>query len=300
MEVVAEMKPPVIVEAPSVLGLDGTGVDQLSSALLDAGLARRICAIGQICVETLPQNPSRHPEHGMLNSESIARFTPILAAAVGDVLDQGAFPVVLGGDCTIVLGNLLALRRRGKFGLLYLDAHADFYQPEANVNGEGASSDLALATGRGPRAMTRFDTFDRVIADEDVVVFGFRDADEQREYGSQPLPATMPSYDLASVRQSGVQAAIDSALTHLTSRDLEGFWIHFDVDVLNDAIMPAVKYRLPDGLSWEEIGTVLESALKTGRAIGLEVTIYDPTLDPERRLAPKLVDAIARGMKVKE
>jgi arginase len=289
------MKPRVIVEAPSILGLDGTGVDQLSRTLLEAELAERIGAVAQTRVETLPQDPTRHPEHGMLNADAIARFTPTLADAIGRVLDQGAFPIVLGGDCTIVLGNMLALRRRGRFGLLYLDAHADFYQPEANINGEGASSDLALATGRGPHVMTRFDAFDRVVADENVVVFGFRDADEQREYGSQPLPATMPAYDLQSLRRSGVQPLLDSALTYLTSRDLDGFWIHFDVDVLDDALMPAVKYRLPGGLSWEEIVLVLQRALGTGRAVGMEITIYDPTLDPDHRLAPQLVDAVSRG-----
>ena len=64
---------------------------------------------------------------------------------------------MLGGDCTILLGNLLALRRRGRYGLLFLDGHADFYQPSANVNGEAASSELAFATGRGPASLTTFD-----------------------------------------------------------------------------------------------------------------------------------------------
>lgn len=64
------------------------------------------------------------------------------------MLDRGEFPVVL--DCSIMLGNLLALRRRGRFGLLFRDGHADPYQPEAEPNGEAASMDLALATGRGP------------------------------------------------------------------------------------------------------------------------------------------------------
>ena len=69
------------------------------------------------------------------------------------MLDAGDIPIVLGGDCSILLGNLLALRGRGRYGLLFIDGHADFYQPDAEPNGEAASMDLALATGRGPHVV---------------------------------------------------------------------------------------------------------------------------------------------------
>src|SRR5206468_2490553 len=92
----------------------------------------------------------RDPETALLNPRGIADYSVALADAVGRAIDVGEFPVVLGGDCSIVLGCLLALRRRGRYGLLFLDGHADFYQAEAEPNGEAASMDLALATGRGP------------------------------------------------------------------------------------------------------------------------------------------------------
>ena len=111
-----------------------------------------------------------------------------LADAVADVVERDEFPVLLGGDCSILLGSTLALRRRGRYGLLFIDGHADFYQPEANPNGEAASMDLAFATGRGPELLTNLEGLRPLVRDEDVVAFGFRDAQEQREYGSQPLP----------------------------------------------------------------------------------------------------------------
>jgi arginase len=39
--------------------------------------------------------------------------------------------------------------------LLFLDGHMDFYDRETNINGEAASSELALVTGRGPALLTR-------------------------------------------------------------------------------------------------------------------------------------------------
>src|SRR5262245_44187407 len=108
-------------------------------------------------------------------------------------------PVVLGGDCSIVLGCLLALRRRGRYGLLFLDGHADFYQPDAEPNGEAASMDLALATGRGPLAVTNIEERRPLVRDEDVVVLGRRDA-------------------------------VARAVECLTKPELDGFWVHLDAD----------------------------------------------------------------------
>ncbi len=147
-----------VLEAPSILGLRPTGVECLPEALLQAGLLERLRArhAGRVVPET-PYDAARDPATLTLNANGIASYSLALADAVGGVLDRGEFPVVLGGDCSILLGNLLALKRRGRFGLLFIDGHADFYNPEANPNGEAASMDLALATGRGPDVVTNIE-----------------------------------------------------------------------------------------------------------------------------------------------
>src|SRR5690606_17890601 len=162
--------------APSVLGLRPTGVQDLPRALLDAGLPDRLRAADGGRIDAPPYNPQRDPDTGVLNPYGIARYSVDLAGAVGGVLDRGGFPVVLGGDCSILLGTLLALRRRGRYGLWFIDGHTDFYQPSAEPNGEVASMDLALVTGRGPRVLTDLEGLGPLVRDEDVVAFGFRDA----------------------------------------------------------------------------------------------------------------------------
>jgi len=122
---------------------------------------------------------------------------------------------VLGGDCSILLGNMLALKRRGRYGLLFLDGHADFYQPEAEPTGEAASMDLALATGRGPEIVTNLEGQRPLVHDEDVVVFVFRDAEQAAAEGSQPLAPNLRAMDLGTVRERGVARAAHDALAHL-------------------------------------------------------------------------------------
>jgi arginase len=292
-------RPYAIVEAPSILGLKPTGVDRLPECLLANGLARRLHARNAGRVVPPPYNAERDAETQTLNAHAIAEWSPALADAVERVLDRDEFPLILGGDCSILLGSALALKRRGRFSLLFIDGHADFYQPEVNPNGEAASMDLAFATGYGPRLLTDLERLRPLVRPDDAVAFAFRDADEQRHYGSQPLPPELLGIDLATIRRIGAENAAAAALERVARPALDGFFIHVDADCLDDRIMPAVDYRLPDGLRAEEAMTVLHAALATGRAVGLEVTIYNPALDADgaagRVLTDLLVDALTKS-----
>jgi arginase len=258
-----------IIEAPSILGLKPSGVETLPEHLLRCGLAERLHARHAARLSTPPYEFERDAETGTLNAQAIASWSPTLANAVEEVLDAQEFPLILGGDCSIVLGSTLALKRRGRYGLLFIDGHADFYQPEANPNGEAASMDLAFATGHGPDLLTNLEGRGPLVRDEDAFVFAFRDSDEQAEYGSQPLPAIMGALDLTAVRKLGVDRAARQAVERLTREGLDGFFIHIDADCLSDDIMPAVDYRLPDGLHWTELERTLQIALACGKAVVL-------------------------------
>ena len=287
-----------ILEAPSTLGLRSTRVEQLPGALLAHGLAQCLSATRAGRVEPASRSGQRDPQTTVLNGNEIADYTYKLADALGPLLESGEFPVVLGGDCSIVLGSALALRHRGRYGLLFVDGQADFFQPEAEPNGEAASMDLAFVTGFGPKPLTHYDGRAPLIRPGDAVAFGFRDAEDQAEYGSQPLPAELRAFDLPSIQSMGIDAAAGDAVRHLSRPELDGFWIHVDADCLDDAVMPAVDFRLPGGLSPDELHTVVTKALASGRAVGIEVTIYNPQLDPQRHagrlLANLLADALAQ------
>jgi arginase len=285
-----------VIEAPSILGLKPTGVEGLAGALLRHGLAGRLEARHAGQVEPLPYEGIRDPETLTLNAGAIAAWSPRLADAVEAVFDRDEFPVILGGDCSILLGSGLAMRRRGRFGLVFIDGHADFYQPQANPNGEAASMDLAFATGHGPPLLSDLERRGPLFRREDAVAFGFRDAEEQAAYGSQPLPATLLGLDLQAVRHLGVTEASALALDRVGGFGVSGFFIHLDADSLDDAIMPAVDYRLPGGFTWDEMQSILSVFLSSGRAVGLEVTIYNPALDATGDAGRGLTDLLATAL----
>jgi arginase len=203
--------------------------------------------------------------------------------------------VVLGGDCSILLGPLLALRRRGRYGLAYLDGQADFQRPDDEPHGEVASLDLGLATGRGPGSLTDPDGLAPLVRAEDVALVGYRGFDDNDRFGGEHVrDSGITVLDYRDIRAGTIGQILDRALATVTKPEVEGFWVHFDVDVLDDAIMPAVDYRLDGGLTWDEAAELVQGLLGQPGACGLEVTIFNPNLDPDGSIARNLCDFIVR------
>jgi arginase len=288
--------PYAILEAPSILGLKPSGVEHLPGALLAEGLDERLGARRAGRVEPPPYDP--HPDAAtlMLNPRQIAAYSVQLADAVGRILDDDDVPLVLGGDCSILLGAALALRRRGRSGLLFVDGHADFYSPTTVIH-EAASMDLALATGHGPAVIANLEGCGPLLRHEDVVAFGFRDPWGDPEYAQPALPPELKAIDFEQVQAMGLRRAAGEAIEHLMRPDgPDKFWLHIDADVLDDAIMPAVDYRMAGGMSFEELSELLALAVGCGRLAGVEVAIFNPALDPSGQIAGRFADALVRGL----
>jgi arginase len=286
-----------IIDAPSILGLRPTGVEYLPEALKGAGLIERLNADYAGKVSSLPYNSERDKVTLLINPHSIKTFSLQLANRVSSVIRSRLYPIVLGGDCSILIGNLLALRRLGRYGLFFIDGHADFYQPEASLTGEVADMDLAIVSGRGPDILTNIDSLKPLVCDEDIILFGYRDREQAASFGSQDVRNTnIHSFDLTYINQRGITTAASEAVKNLLKDELCGFWIHLDVDVLDDTIMPAVDYRLKGGLSFDELSELLKIIVESGRSVGMDITIFNPNLDPDGLIARRFVSSLLKGI----
>jgi arginase len=288
-----------IIDAPSILGLRPTGVEHLPEAFKAAGLMSELRAEYGGRISPLSYSSERDKSTLLLNPDSIRTFSLQLADAVAFVLRKNRFPLVLGGDCSILIGNLLALRRLGTYGLFFIDGHADFYQPQASPTGEVADMDLAIVSGRGPNVLTNIDGLKPLVRDQDIIVFGYRDAEQAASYRSQDVSDTnMHVFDLPYVRKIGtISAAASQAIETLVNDELDGFWIHLDADVLDDSIMPAVDYRLGGGgLSFSELSELLKTIIASGRAVGMDITIFNPRLDLDGSITRRFVSSLVQGL----
>ncbi|MFI0480319.1 arginase family protein [Actinomadura sp. 9N215] len=317
-----------VLDAPSNLGLrpprEGhePGVRRLARALRGHDIVGRLNAEDAGRVDPPPYVFGPDEATGYLNGPGLADYAERLASRIGELLDTNRppapthhqptdefqptnlFPVVLGGDCGIALGPMLALRRRpGTFGLAYLDGHDD-YSPRldpAAWAGRLTAGGLALGlvTGHGPDALADIGGLRPYVAEEHVAHIGV-----QREPGDHEIAdvaafdtSRIRRYPIEYVREHGADAAAEGARAHLEAAPIDGFWIHLDADILDQSVMPAVDSPNPDGLSFEELTSVLTTLVASPRALGFHVGIYDPERDPDGMAGAALTDTIATAFR---
>jgi arginase len=199
--------------------------------------------------------------------------------------------VVLGGDCSVQLGASLALRRIGRYGLAAVDASPDFRHPgNSDRIGAAGGEEVALGTGRGQEDLTNLEGLRPYLRDEDVRFFGIRDCFEADR--AELAALKIPVATVGDLREQGADTAAQAAVRAFEAPRLDGFWVHLDADVLDPAVMPAVDSPDPDGLVPEELVALLRPLLASPHCVGLNVTIYDPDLDPDGTAAALLTDAV--------
>jgi arginase len=289
-----------VIGAPSSIGIrpydDGQAryLDRSPEVLRQRGLVERLHAIDMGDVVPPPYRDYVRPPNRARNEEQVVVYSRSLAQRVAAAAAQGCFALVLGGDCSIVLGCLLGAKRaeRGAIGLVYLDAHADFATPEESRTGSVASMSLGLAAGRGNTPLARLGGRVPLVDGRHVALVGRRDAAEAW-YGHAALATSavldLPDSELITQEFSRVA---DASLARVTSPDVRGFWIQIDADVLNPAVMSAVDSPEPGGLMPGELVSFLSPLVGHPRALGLSLTIYDPALDPDRSCARRLVSLL--------
>ena len=287
----------VIIDAPSPLGLRESGIERLPEALKAHGLLERLSARQGSRLAPPDYSKERDPETGFLNGPAIATYSSQLAATLRAEWVKDATPIVLGGDCSILIGATLGLKGKGRYGLLFMDGHADYYGPHESLTGEVADMDLAVVTGASHPLLSNIFGLSPYIEPQDAVLFGFRDEVLAVEAGSQDVRKSgIDVRSLTDIRSRGFGLSLNEALGRLAAPPLKGFFVHFDADVLADAIMPAVDYRMDDGFSFENARNVLRAACATGKLMGVTVTIFNPSLDPDGSIAGGLADCLVDGL----
>lgn len=291
-----------IIGAPSAIGIkpydDGAvrRLDLAPGALREEGVVARLGARDLGDVVPPPYREMVRAPGKARNEAEVLAYAHALAGWVAGAARDGAFLLVLGGDCSIVLGCLLGLRRagRGRVGLAYVDAHTDFATPEESLTGSPASMCLAQAVGRGETPLARLGGGTPLVRPDDVALIARRDDDEPW-YGHDALRASsILDLTAAALCEQGIAAAVSAALERIVRPELDGYWVHVDADAFDPSAVPAVDSPLPGGPDLDEMAELVAPLVRHPKALGMELTIYDPGLDPERSSAKRLADFLER------
>lgn len=296
-----------LLDAPSNLGLRPPspgvepGVKELADAIRATGLPERLAVQDMGSVSPPRYSPDNEPVTGYRNGLSLARYSRDLADRMSPILESKRFAIVLGGDCSVLLGTGLALREHGRYGLAFIDGHDDFSPPRDPSKYKGrmtaAGRDLALVVGMGPSQLADIDGQKPYFRVEDVIQIGASRTREDREFFQIEKfdESGILMLDIDAIKSRGVERISQEARRHLDTAQTDGFWIHLDADVLDSTIMPAVDSPNPRGMTFEQLEVVLSQLLASPKAVGMELTIFDPSLDPDGHLARQLADVIERA-----
>ncbi|MGO4536683.1 arginase family protein [Leifsonia sp. 2MCAF36] len=288
-----------LISAPTNLGLrppqrgSVPGSDKAPEALREAGLFQRFmnegaADAGVVLGGRYVDDDDTRADGQVRNQTALVDHARRLAARLTSVLDAGDVPLVIGGDCSVLLGIGVALARRGGTGLVHVDGHTDFRHPgNSDACASIAGEDLAAAVGLHWPAVGDIDGLGPYFDPGRVVHIGHRQDDEHSAEARGTLGLVISAAQAIERAPDDVTAA-----THAVAGT--GYWLQIDVDVLDASIMPAVDSPDPGGLDASQL-TALLARLAPG-AIGASVTVFDPDLDPDGRYARLVTDIVVDGL----
>lgn len=286
----------VLVGAPLDCSGTNRGEARAPKALRDAGLVARTGVRDAGDADAAIDDSGRDARTGVIGFEQLRGASSKIKSAVAAVLEGAGRPLVVGGDCAVLVGALAAAKERfGRVGLAFVDGHLDSFGGETSPSGEAADMDLAFVTGYGPEVLVDLGGGLPIAEPGDVVVMGYR-ADPE-EAGEGPREADLVDERVQVVEAQAIKRGDPERLGRYVAQRLEAqaerFWVHFDVDAFDGEEMPAVTYPLPDGLGWEHIEALLRPLVASPALVGLSVADFVPDKDPGGRNARRLVELIA-------
>jgi arginase len=272
-----------------------TGEALAPGVLRDAGLTEAISRGAAMTdrgdVARGSPTPTRDPASGIIAPQSMTTMIDAVRTTVAHVLREGEFPIVIGGECPLLLGCLAASRDfYGRTGLLFVDGHEDAWPPAQSTTGEAADMELGLALG-----LTTADNVPGlrnilpVVRAEDVIALGPRDRSEIADSGITSIADRVTMLDDRAL-QAGNIPTITASFTQKLHDTSNHWWFHLDLDVLATDALAAVRYPQPGGLDWEQLSELTRVALTSRGLVGWDITIYNPDLDPDRRGAQRIVE----------
>ena len=277
---------------PLDLGGGRRGVDMGPSAVRIAGLGERLTAMGCVVVDKgnletpIPETRiERDPKKKYVRE--IARVCQKLYHQVRASLEEGAIPVVLGGDHSLAAGSVgatadAAAVTGADIGVLWIDAHGDMNTPASTSSGNVHGMPLAALLGPEPAELSRIGTRSPKIRADKTVLIGIRNLDAlERE---RILEAKVHVFTMKDIDRDGIASVMERALA-IAGQDTAGIHVSFDLDVCDPGIAPGVGTPVKGGLDYREAHMVMEMIADSGKLLALDLVEINPILDAQNQTA---------------
>jgi len=289
------------------LGAGRRGVDMGPSAIRIAGiggclrdLGYKVIDEGDLSIKTQEEQRIQDPRAKYL--PEITRVVTILSKRVGQVMQKGQFPLVLGGDHSIAIGTIagvsaFARKNRKKVGVFWIDAHGDFNTPGTSPSGNVHGMPLAVCTGLGPGELLRLSGQKRAIDPKHVAIIGLRNVDRgERE---NFLKKGLNIFTMEEIDKHGIHKVMKDALKRVAQK-VDYLHVSFDLDSIDPVYAPGVGTPVKGGLDYRESHLIMEMLAESGKMTSLEIVEVNPILDNRNQSAEFAVELVqsAFGKKI--
>jgi arginase len=280
------MKAVHIIGVPLDLGGNRRGTDMGPSAFRIAGIADQLSKLGLQVTDKgdidapIPEKKGPGDPHKRYVKE-IARVCQRVYQASLASFEEGAMPIVLGGDHSLGAGSVAAaaahLRKSNQpLGLIWVDAHADMNNPASSESGNVHGMPLAALLGSEPAELAQFPKGDPAILAEHTVLVGIRNLDEVEK--SIVRGSTVQVFTMKEIDRLGIAEVMARAIA-IASKGTGGFHVSYDLDACDPSVAPGVGTPVKGGLSYREAHVVMESVFESGKLTSFDLVEVNPTLD---------------------
>jgi arginase len=302
------MKAVHIIGVPLDLGGGRRGVDMGPSAFRIAGLGERLTALGCTVVDKgdlpapIPEMQEQRDERKKYIRE-IAKVCQKVYQTVLASLEEGAMPLVLGGDHSLGAGSVAAAAEWAKstkglpIGLLWIDAHADMNTPGTSLSGNVHGMPLAALLGPEPAELAKIGTFSPKVHAAHTVLIGIRNLDDREKV--EVRDSHVHVFTMKDIDRQGIASIVEQAV-NLAGNGTAGIHVSFDMDVCDPQIAPGVGTPVKGGLDYREAHMVMEIVADSGVLTSLDLVEVNPTLDVRNTTAQLATELAlsALGMKI--
>ncbi|MGB2991195.1 MAG: arginase [Paenisporosarcina sp.] len=278
-----------LIGVPMDLGQNRRGVDMGPSAIRYAGVVERLQEIGHTVtdegnIQIAAAEKTASPDTNLKNLKEVTDASTALANKIHDVMENGQFPLILGGDHSIAIGTLAGLGDRYEnLGVIWYDAHADLNTGETSPSGNIHGMPLAVSIGLGHEKLVNIRGFAPKIKPENVVIIGARSIDPgERELIKEKGIKVFTMHDIDKL---GMTEVMNSAMSYLKDRNVDGLHLSLDLDGIDPIYTPGVGTPVPGGISYRESHLAMEMLFTSDMVTSAEFVEVNPILDEKNKTA---------------
>ena len=223
---------------------------------------------------------------GLMHYDQVVETNRQIYEYVKESLNDGRFPIVLGGDHCVAAGSISAVAKhyapQGEIGIIWIDAHGDWNNEKTTDTGNMHGMPFSAVCGYGPDGMVDFGQDPHFVPTAHCVQVAGHALDKPE--AARMKEAGMHVFSMHDIDRMGMTEVMKEAI-RIAGEGTVGIHLSFDVDAITPEYAPGTGTPVPDGLTAREAFLAVEMLAESGKLISMDLVEVNPVLDEKNKTA---------------